>query len=160
MVRPQSAQLVRHASGPSYTTSTMTDGPLADAAPAGTAYLCDCNCPGDSNKFFIFNFKLSQPESVPFSMSQCLVEWDWIPCIWNLGTPCFMNSYMKKSYAFIVYMNSYDLNSYMWIYLHMNSYNHYMNSYLRWLYDSCTYEFICEMNTSNLNYESNLSLWI
>ena len=39
--------------------------------------------------------------------------------IWNLGTPAFIyefmksiNSYMKKSYEFIVYMNSY-MNSYI-----------------------------------------------
>ena len=43
-------------------------------------------------------------------------------CIWNLGTPEFiyefmkhMNSFMKKSYEFIVYMNSY-MNSYEFIY--------------------------------------------
>ena len=87
--------------------------------------------------------------------------------IWNLGTPEFiyvsmkhMNSYMKKSYEFIVYMNSY-MNSYIWIHIHMNSYNHYMNSYMKWLYEfiymwihmwneymnSWVYEFMC-MNSN------------
>ena len=58
-----------------------------------------------------------------------------------LGTPEFiyefmkhMNSYIKKSYEFIVYMDSY-MNSYIWIHIHMNSYNHYMNSYMKWLYE-------------------------
>ena len=83
--------------------------------------------------------------------------------IWKLGTPKFihevmkhMNSYMKKSYEFIIYMNSY-VNSYtyefiwslyefidemiIWIQI-------LLNSYMKWLYEFMSiwihvYEFKC-----------------
>ena len=64
-----------------------------------------------------------------------------------------MSSYMKNSYEFIVYINSY-MNSYIWISRHMNSHNHYMNSHMKRLY-----EFIYEMNTWIHEY-MNSRIWI
>ena len=56
-----------------------------------------------------------------------------------------MSSYMKNSYEFIVYINSY-MNSYIWISRHMNSHNHYMN--MKWIHEFMSiwihvYEFKC-----------------
>ena len=62
--------------------------------------------------------------------------------------------YIWKSYEFIVYMNSY-MNSHLWIHIHMNSYNHYMNSYMKWIY-----EFMSIWIHEYMNSNANSCIWI
>ena len=53
--------------------------------------------------------------------------------IWNLGTPKFKyDIYEKIIWIHCIYEFVYEFL--MWIHIHMNSNNHYMSSYMKWLH--------------------------
>ena len=97
--------------------------------------------------------------SFNFEIGLCIVTAWAIPCalIWNLGTPKFiyefMNSWnicihiLKKSYEFIVYMNSY-MNSLNIIIIWIHIWNDYINSWVyEFMYEMIIWEFI-NMNSN------------
>ena len=59
--------------------------------------------------------------------NSCMNSWNICFHIWK--------NHMNSQFLWIhIFMWIHVMNSCTWIYIHMNSYNHYMNSYLKWLY--------------------------